>query len=275
MLRTGSALFLTLIGATAHAQTGASVIPTPGATAAAADPKLVAHLQAWEARMKAIGNLVCECDKVLTDNVLKRVAEKKVGKIYCMKPNYAFMRLDRAPDQPADPNDFMTWICDGKAIYQYSGRQKQCEEYKLAANGGIQGNLLLEFMSGSMTAKDALNRFDVKLLKEDSNYVYIDIRPRLVSDKEDFEVMTLVFFGPNVGPAHQAQRYLPAVVRMTKNQNKEEEVWTFKTPQINVQGLTPKTFEKQPLAPGWRNVVGGGVASTAPVSPGAPRPKAP
>jgi TIGR03009 family protein len=248
-------------------QPGAVQPVVPVAGAATVDPKLVSHLRAWEARMKEIGNVKCECDKVRSDNVLKRVVEKQVGIVYCMKPNFAFMRLDRAPDLPPDPNDFTTWICDGKAIYQYSGRQKQCEEYKLAANGGIQGNLLLEFMSGSMTANDALRRFDIKLLKEDTNYVYLEIRPRLVSDKEDFEVMTLVFYGPNIGPTHQAFRYLPAVVKMTKNQNKEEEVWTFRGPDINNPKMTPKTFEKQPLPAGWRAVVGGGVQATTTAGP--------
>jgi TIGR03009 family protein len=285
MTRAGLTILTLTISTSVFAQTGGAIVPVPGSgqaagvqpgTAPAPDPKLVSHLQAWEARMKAIGNVRCECDKVRTDNVLKRVVEKQVGTVMCLKPNYAFMRLDRAPDLPPDPNDFMTWICDGKAIYQYSGRQKECAEFKLNAQGGIQGNLLLEFISGSMTANDALKRFDVKLLKEDTNYVYLEIRPRLVTDKEDFEVMTLVFYGPNIGPMHQAFRYLPAVVKMTKNQNKEE-VWTFRSPQVNAAGMTPKMFEKQPLPPGqgWRSVMGGGVTATTPVTPKVARPQAP
>lgn len=267
MVRTSLAISSLALASSVFAQTA---IPTPGSAqpmgvqpggipvgrqpvqTAPLDPKLVTHLQAWEVRMKAIGNVVCEAEKVSSDTILKRVTEKQVAKIYCMKPNYAFMRLDRAPDMPPDPKDYQTWICDGKSIHQYSGKQSEYSEFKLGPNGNIQGNLLLEFISGAMTANDAVQRFDVKLLKEDTNYVFLEVKPRLQKDREDFEVMTLVFYSPNLPQTHQHMRYLPALVKMTRNQNKEEEVWTFKQPQVNVQGLTPKNFEKQALPAGWR-----------------------
>jgi TIGR03009 family protein len=288
MIRVSSATLAVTFAASALAQSPGTVIPVPGSAQPmgvqpggvpvarpAVDPKLAAHLDAWEKRMKEIGNVVCDAEKVQTDNVLKRQLAKQVAKIYCLKPNYAFMRLDRAPDQPADPNDFLTYICDGKAIYQYSGRQKEMAEFKLNAAGGIQGNLLLEFISGSMSAKDATNRFNISILKEDANYLYLDIKPTLVSDREDFETMTLVFYSPAIKPELQHLRYLPAMVKMTKNQNKEDEVWTFKIPQINVKGLTPDTFKKQPLPAGWRIAPMAGTATPTSVTPKVARPQGP
>ena len=271
MFRAGVALSAFVFALPAFAQQPGRVIPVPGSAqpmggqpggipvaggapqAAPIDPKLVAHLQAWEARMKAVGNVVCEAEMVRTDVMLKRQLEKQVARIYCMKPNYAFMRLDRAPDVvPQDPTDYQTWISDGKSIHQYSGRKKEYSEFKMNANGNIQGNLLLEFISGSMTAAAALQRFEIGLLKEDASYVYLVIKPRMLSDREDFETMTLVFYGPSLPPTHEHMRYLPALVKMTKNQNKEDEVWTFKPPQVNVKGLSAKTFEKQPIEKGWK-----------------------
>lgn len=288
MIRVCSATLAVTLAATAFAQSPGTAIPVPGSAQPmgvqpgglpvarpAVDPKLAAHLDAWEKRMKEVGNVVCEAEKVRTDNVLKRQLEKQVAKIYCMKPNFAFMRMDRAPDQPPDPNDFLTYICDGKAIYQYSGRQKEMAEFKLNAAGAIQGNLLLEFISGSMSAKDALNRFNISILKEDANYLYLDIKPTLVSDREDFETMTLVFYSPNINPAFQHLRYLPKMVKMTKNQNKEDEVWTFKEPQINVKGLGPDTFKKQALPAGWRMAPMSGAASTTSITPKVARPQGP
>jgi TIGR03009 family protein len=255
-----------------------------------ADPKLAAHLDACEKRMKEVGNVICEAEKVQTDNILKRQIAKQVATIYWMKPNFVYMRLDRAPDQPYDPNDFQTYICDGKATYQYYGRNKEMAEFKLNAAGGIQGNrilefisrfifiqgnLLLEFISGSMSAKDALNRFDVSILKEDANYLYLTIKPTFESDRENFDTITLVLYSPNINPIHQHLRYLPAMVKITRNQNKEEEVWTFKTPQINVKGMTPKTFEKQGVPAGWRMTPMSGDASATSITPNVTRPQEP
>lgn len=288
MIRVSSATFAVTLAATAFAQSPGTVIPVPGSAQPmgvqpgglpvarpAVDPKLAAHLTAWETRMKEIGNVICDAEKVRTDNVLKRQLEKQVAKIYCMKPNFAFMRMDRAPDLPPDPNDFLTYICDGKAIYQYSGRQKEMAEFKLNAAGGIQGNLLLEFISGSMSAKDAMNRFDISILKEDANYLYLNIKPTLVSDKEDFETMTLVFYSPTIKPELQHLRYLPAMVKMTKNQNKEDEVWTFKIPQLNVKGMGPDTFKKQGLPAGWRLAPMSGTANPTSITPKVARPQGP
>ena len=172
---------------------------------------------------------------------------------------------------PPVPNDFQTWICDGKSIHEYRGMTKTYTEYKLGANGNIQGNLLLEFISGAMTANDAVQRFDIKHLKDDANYVFLEIKPRLQKDREDFEVMTLVFYGPNLQPTHQHLRYLPALVKMTKNQNKDEEVWTFKQPQVNVQGLTVDTFKKQPLDASWKVLPPQSQGTTTGGGAGAPR----
>ncbi|MFO0937614.1 MAG: TIGR03009 domain-containing protein [Gemmataceae bacterium] len=291
MFRAGFATIgILALGLPLLAQQPGGVIPVPGSQqpsglrpggipvsgggqvqpAAPVDPKLLAHLQAWEERMKSISNVVCKAEKVANDNVMKRQITKDAADILCMKPNFAFMKVVRTPVvQPDDAKFFTTWICDGKSIHQYSGAQKEYQEFKLAANGNIQGNLLLEFISGSMTAAAAMQRFDIKLIGEDNNYVYLNIKPKLVGDREDFEDMTLVFYGPKLPPTLEHIRYLPAMVKMTKNGNKEEEVWTFKQPQVNVKGLTPDTFKKQDLPAGWK--VGKSAAAPSTTSQTNPR----
>jgi TIGR03009 family protein len=235
--------------------------------AAAVDPALLAHLQAWEKRMKEIENVVCEVDKIEKDNVLKREF-KRVGKIYVMKPNYAWLRLDRDKSMPADPNDFQTWICDGKAIYQYEGRQKEMTEFKLSPNGGIQGNLLFEFMSGSMTADMALRRFDMKLLGQDANYVHIEILPRMPNDKTEFERMTLTLVSPGIAPQYAHLKYLPAAVSMTKNNNRESETWQFtRNAQVNVQGLRAEVFMKAAVPKEWKTTIANPLPTSAPYGP--------
>jgi TIGR03009 family protein len=271
-------------GAVAFAQSPAVPVPgsgqpggvQPGGIPVAApqaqpDPKLVAHLMAWEKRMKELDNLMCDVDKTEQDNVLKREM-KKVGKIFVMKPNYAWMRLDRAPGMPADPNDFQTWISDGKSIYEYMGRTKEMVEFKLSPNGGIQGNLLFEFMSGSITTAGALRRFDMKLLGQDTNYVHIEIKPTLPNDRTEFETMVLTFVSPEIAPQFQHLRYLPASVRMNKNGNRESEIWQFtRNAQVNLKNLTADQFRKQTPPADWK-VTQGNAAPQAGSGPRIGRP---
>ena len=105
---------------------------TEGPSSAQAKAKVGAHLLSWEARMKAVENVICEAQIVRMDNLLKREIGRHVATIYCQKPNYAFLRVDRSPDsQSQDPSDFTTWISNGKSMFQYAGRRKEFFEFKL------------------------------------------------------------------------------------------------------------------------------------------------
>src|SRR5205807_3800 len=100
-------------------------------------------------------------------------------------------------------------------------------------------NLLLEFMSGAMTAADVALRFNLKLLKEDENYVYIEVQPTLPKDQQEFDALILVLFNGQ----QKGFDYLPAVVRMTKNNNADIDEWTFKKPMANPQGIKKEDFK--------------------------------
>jgi TIGR03009 family protein len=93
---------------------------------------------------------------------------------------------------------------------------------------------LLEFMSGTLKANDVVTRFDMQLLKEDPNYVYIQVGAKQPSDKAEFETMILVLHQPNI-PNRANLAYLPRTVVIRKNKGQEEEVWDFPSPLINVK----------------------------------------
>lgn len=223
-------------------------IPAPATPTPPVDAAVVTHLQAWQGVMAEVKNFYTECTLTRRNLILNKTSTYG-GSIICMKPNLARMRIEQkpAPGQQPDPNNYTAYICTGKAVYEYDGASKQVTEYPLA-NGGVGDNLLLAFMSGALTANAIIGRFDLKILKEDQHYVYLEIRPRLPRDKQEFESMTLVLFRPTVAGV----AYLPRTVVMRKNNGQEEEHWDFPQPRVNVEGVTLEHFAPVQPPKDWK-----------------------
>lgn len=256
-------------------------VPVPGGevpvglppAAPVVDKELLAHLMGWERTMKGAANFYTDC-KLKRTNLLLGKETYYSGTIMCMKPNLARLRLDKLPvaGAPANPNDYTAYICTGQAVYEYEGTAKQVTEIKLK-NGGVGDNLLLEFMSGTLTADQALKRFAMKTLKVDQNYIFLEIRP-LPGSKEtaDFQTMTLVLFQPNI-PQMGNMAYLPRTVVIRKGNGQEEEVWDFPLPKANLpkDQVKPEYFLPIPVASlpaGWK-------VQQAPQQPAGPGPVQP
>ena len=245
-----------------------AVAPAP-APVAPVDAAIVTHLQAWQKVMSEVTNFYTECTLTRRHLVLNKTSTYG-GSIICMKPNLARMRIEQKPvaGQQPNPNNYTAYICTGQAVYEYDGAAKQVTEYPLA-NGGVGDNLLLAFMSGSLTANAIMQRFDLKLLKEDQHYVYLEIRPRLPRDKQEFESMTLVLFRPTVAGV----AYLPRTVVMRKNNGQEEENWDFPQPRVNVEGVNREHFTPVQPPKDWK--VQRAQAQAAPPQPRVVRPGTP
>jgi TIGR03009 family protein len=247
---------------------GAPASPPPTG-AAPADPRVVAHLAEWEKVMSAAANFYCNDLTKVTRNKVHKTERSYTGQVMCMKPNLARLRIEAKPavGQKADPNDYATYISTGQAVYEYDGLARVVTEIKLTS-GGVGDNLLLEFMSGSLKAADVVQRFDLKLLPEDKNYIYLEIRPRQDRDRVEFQTLTLVLFQPTV----PGRGYLPAMVRIVKPNGQEEEDWTFPTPSVNVKGIEAKHFEYVPIPKNlnWKFQTAQPRTAGGPASPGTP-----
>jgi TIGR03009 family protein len=253
--------------------------PPPAAAAKAPDPRLDAHLDAWEKKMSGVVNVRTEISLKRTDVVFKKDTNY-TGVVLCMKPNLAVLRLDNA----ADPTktDYEAYICDGKSLYVYEGLKKTVTEIKIPQNQAGVDNLMLDFLAG-MKAKDAKQRFDISLFKTDDYYIYLDIKPLRPADQREFKHLKLALYGP--GPATAKFAYLPAQVFMLKP-NDDTEVWKFTNTQIDLAGVDAKAFKFVPI-PGWKQqqapqqpmggaaVPAGGIvrpnAGGAPMPPGIPK----
>jgi len=208
----------------------------PPAAAPPADAaKLDAHLAAWE--KAAAGLTSFRVDVALTrKDVISGKSYQFSGSALCMTPTFARMRLDYA----ADPKDYEAFICNGKSLYVYNGSAKTVTEHKLpdpkTEPAGATDNLVLDFLFG-MKAKAFKERFDVHFLGEDENYVYIDIKPVLAKDKQEFERIRIALYGPNT-----KSPYLPALI-IAVRPNQDIEDWKFTKPQLAVPGIGAKEFQ--------------------------------
>jgi TIGR03009 family protein len=277
-MRSIGAAVLLLAGSVAAAQVPGGQptgrVPTPGVgqtgitpTALqqypAPDPQVVAHLKAWEAKMAGLKVMYTQCE-VTREETLLRKAKKYSGSVVCMKPNYARMRIS----SPTDTNDWEAYLSNGKNIYVYNGSRKELTWYDIpAGNTGVGDNLLMEFMSGSLTADAALRRFDMKLVQPatpDENYLFFEVKPRLTRDKQEFETMQLVLYSPTIKKELQPWTYLPRMVQLTKNNKELVETWNFTQPTLNDERYTVKDF--QPVDPGkdWQKGPGNTSASQGP-----------
>ena len=102
-----------------------------------------------------------------------------------------------------------------------------------------------------MTADAALQRFDIKIFKEDANYIYLAIRPLTEDDRKDFASMTLALYQPATGYG-----YIPAMVRFQKgNLAQETEDWSFEKPYLNAPNNVAGLYTPRAIAandPAWK-----------------------
>lgn len=240
------------------------------------DPNLLSHLNAWQRVMEQTTNFYAEAN-LTSKNLARETSTQYKASILCLKPNYARMRIDKKidPNQVTDPMDkaklqqeYIAYISNGRAVFEYDGAQKKLTEYPLQEEG-VGDNLLLTFMSGTLTAKEILKRFDISVAKEDQHYLYLQIKPVEPRDKQEFESMTMVLFRPTIN----GLAYLPRTVVMRKNNGQEEDHWDFPQPRVNVEGVRPENF--QPVQPpkDWKIERAKPRAQAQPQTPNQPEPR--
>jgi len=249
---------ITLAAVLLAALAGRAQPPAAPPGAPAADPKLDPHLAGWEKAMGQVSNFAAKFELTrVTNDVFKR-ERKYTGSVLCNKPNFARLRLDStAPPPPADPKaktkpkvDYEAYICNGKSIYAYIGLEETITEVPLASPAGAAGgdNLMIDFLSG-MKAADAKKRFQISQFNPQAeHYVYLDIKPVLAKDKQEFEFVRIALYGPKVLPPYTP--YLPAQVYLQKP-NGDTEMWKFSEQKTNIPGLKPEVFEPVKI-PGWQ-----------------------
>lgn len=164
---------------------------------APADPeeRLNYLLQRWEQRTQSMRTLRCEFRRRVRQQAYPDVIEE-YGRAVYIRPNRGRMDLwrvsrDENGKQQLTRSEIL--ICDGRIIHQYVFEAKEYIRHILPdeESGEQAARSALPFLFG-MTAQEVRSRFQLRLYKEDGNYAWIEIRPKLPSDRREFSMVKVV-----------------------------------------------------------------------------------
>lgn len=228
------------------------------------NPRLDALLLNWEQQMTKIQTIVAHCTRTSVDKTFQ-VAEVYEGTAQYMKPNLASLEM-RKKDKP---QIFEKYICSGTFLYEYAPAEKVIRVHELPPSkpGQVAEDNFLSFLFG-MRAEEAKRRYDLKLVKEDQWYVYIEILARFPADKQDFQRARLVL---------NSKTFLPRELWF-EQPNGNEVKWDIPKLESNLE-LRRTDFTAPTPPPGWKLIrmprATEGAAKSPTVPPRVVRPKQP
>ena len=199
--------------------------------------------------MKNVETLGAQLTRIDKDPTFDSV-QKLTGTAYYMKAgtgptaqNLALLELKLEGQK--EPKE--KFICTGTYIYQFLPDQKEIRYYELPKpkpGQVVEDNNLLSLLFG-MKAEDAKRRYELKLAKEDTYYIYVDISPRSPADKADFQHARLILNKSN---------YLPRQLWF-EHANRSEVMWDIPNLQVGM-ALDRRSFDAPKAPAGWKLVAG-------------------
>lgn len=222
--------------ATAPAQAPPPAQPATPPGVAPAAPRLDLLLQRWEQEMKGVSTLMAQCAREELNNV-NMTTEVFVGTARYMKPNLAMLETQRKSNgQP-----YEKYICNGTSLYEYRPQNKTLRIHDLPPPrpGSVSDDNFLSFLFG-MKAEEAKRRYDLTLVKEDENWIYLKVIPRTPADQMDFQEARLVL---------GSKSFLPRQVWF-KQPNGNEVKWDIPQMQSGV-ALQAKDFAPPATPRDW------------------------
>jgi TIGR03009 family protein len=206
---------------------------------------LRAHLIAWEKRSQKVQTFSTDFERDITNRASQKTA-KYTGSFRCMKPNLAYIRIDSTDKK----DDYSTYIINEKKMFEYSGSDKTVTEHERKSfwSTCVRESIAFKIVNGSITAAEFALDYDLKLLKEDQFYVYIEANPILNRWQMENDKLICVFFKDNGND----MAYLLAKLRMTRNNDQEIEEWTLKQPMVNPKGIKESDFKFVEPPEGWK-----------------------
>lgn len=202
-----------------------------------ANNRLDAHLLRWEQEMKAVQALSVQITHIRVDKTLQ-VTEVYEGVAKYVKPNLALLEMQKK----GKPEIFEKYVCTGTHLWEYVPANKVVRVHEMPPPkaGQVADDSFLSFLFG-MKAEESKRRYDMKLVKEDQWYIYIEIVPRLPADKADFQKARMVLHNKS---------FLPRELWF-EQPNGNEIKWDI--PRIeNGAKLNRAEFTSPPVPQGWK-----------------------
>jgi TIGR03009 family protein len=250
------------------------------------DQKLKEHLDAWEKAMETVDNVRVDVKRVCKNDVFKK-SRVHTGSLLFKKPNFFIFRLESESDPTrqdyeaylSDGKSLFDYKGLEKTVTEYrrvTPTDENESEYRLASPAAqikewrhqipdleatdeflervaeilmrIPGGVIDKamFLSGAKP-KDVQQRFEISLIKEDANYVYLNMKPINNKNKEDVRLISMALYGPKT-----KFPYFPAKI-ISLLPNDEIETWDFTKLQTNVPGITEQAF-RYVKVPGFREI---------------------
>jgi TIGR03009 family protein len=232
---------LAIWGIHGYAQQPPQAAPPPaGAQPAAPNgERLDALLQRWEKEMQSVQTLTVDMVRTTKDKVWA-TDEVFAGKAKYMKPNMAILEMQKKDNAQV----YEKFLCTGTFLYQWVPANKVVNVYELPPPqpGQPAQNDFLSFFFG-MKAEEAKQRYDLKLIKEDQWYVYIEVVPKLQSDKAEFAKARLVL---------NQTTFLPRQVWFEQT-NGNEVTWDLPKADRDM-AMNRNEFGPPQMPPGWNMV---------------------
>ncbi len=234
---------LLLLGTSLQAQQKAppaQVAPAPPVQLDPAHNRLDALLLQWENKMKGIDSLSAEVSRKTQDKTFG-TQETFDGKAKYLKPNLALLDMHRRDR----PNLFEKYICSGTFLYEFNrdNREVRVHEMPPPKPGQVADDNFLAFLLG-MKAEEARRRYELQLVKEDQNWIYVLVFPRFAADKADFQKAQLVL---------SANSFLPRMLTFIESVNGNTVNWDIPAIELNAR-LDRNEFTKPAIPPGWKMV---------------------
>jgi TIGR03009 family protein len=177
--------------------TGAASAQPPAAQPVGAGQEaLNALLLNWERTMAGVQTIQARVTRITLDKTFQET-EVFEGMAKYMKPNLAILEMRKKGKEQV----YEKYICTGTFLFEYRPQTREIRAHEMPTPkpGQVAEDNFLSFIFG-MRAEEARRRYELRLVKEDQWYFYIEIQPRTPADRADFQRARLVLNRPTFLP---------------------------------------------------------------------------
>jgi len=172
---------------------GRPVVQQGAAPAAPLNPadRLDALLIQWEQKMKSISSLEADVTRLEVDATSK-TQKFMQGKAKFLRPDRGSLVLQRSDN----PQIYENFVYTGTYLHQYNPQTKKLLIHELpprVPGREFADNNFFGFLIG-MKASEAKDRYGLRLVKEDDNYLYVMIEAKTSADLTEFTAARMVLW---------------------------------------------------------------------------------
>ncbi|OWK37545.1 TIGR03009 domain-containing protein [Fimbriiglobus ruber] len=251
------------------------VVAVAIATVVGPQSSLPAHLAAWEKAMAETTIFHCARLTLTHRNMVLRKETKSVGSFQALKPDCVRLRVAQTmkPDGLEDPNNYTAYVVTRDVMWEYNGTAKIVKEFRLNWDGpvgppppgsagapwrikqswwyrlffGMKDHIVNSLTVGQFGPGELTKRFQVRLLREDRHYLYLQLNPRWTEDQERYDHIIVALIKP--GDARPA--FAPACIALRQETGDSEE-WLFENVTVNTDNVRRSDFDYVPPPKDWK-----------------------